>query len=265
MKENIANNSLSGENRIIISLKEQLNSWFEIDLIIQDIMPSRILFLGFLIISAAFSINLNGQETQPGKFGGYSFQIPADYLREPEYIPSFWLSSYNEVTDFLKKTVRKGKLEVIGTSAGGRSIYAVFYGKPRQGNGTTTFSGSLGFGDVRAYRGPDHENTVYMGIAAIHGGEFEGIVGMVNLISVIETGKDLRGKEWSGITEVVAKLNRLILIPIVNPDGRVRIPLRMEFYRDTDFIVAEYLNTGGKPDGTITGWPQIKEFIPMDF
>ncbi len=38
----------------------------------------------------------------------------------------------------------------------------------------------------------------------------------------------------------------------------------METYRGTDFTVAEYLNTGGKPDGTITGWPQIKEFIPMD-
>ncbi len=29
--------------------------------------------------------------------------------------------------------------------------------------------------------------------------------------------------------------------------------------------VEEFLNTGGKPDGTITGWPQMKEFIPMDF
>ncbi len=33
-------------------------------------------------------------------------------------------------------------------------------------------------------------------MSSVHGGEFEGIVGTVNLISVIETGKDLRGKEW---------------------------------------------------------------------
>ena len=91
--------------------------------------------------------------------------------------------------------------------------------------------GSLGFGDVRAYRGPDHDKKVYMGMAGVHGGEFEGIVGMVNLISVIETGKDLRGREWPEITAVAAKLDRLILIPIVNPDGRVRIPLRMEAFR----------------------------------
>jgi hypothetical protein len=102
-------------------------------------------------------------------------------------------------------------------------------------------------------------------MAAVHGGEFEGIVGMINLLSVMETGKDLRGKEWPGITEQMARLDRIILIPIVNMDGRARIPLRMEAYRDTDFTVSEFLNTGGKPDGTITGWPQVKEFIPADF
>jgi len=193
----------------------------------------------------------------------HKYQIPPDYLNEPASIPSFWISTYDDVTNFLLANVHKGKVEVIGTTAGGRPIRAVFYGKARQGSGTTTFSGSLGFGDVAAFRGPDNDKTVYMGMAAVHGGEFEGIVGMVNLISVLETGKDLRGIEWPGITDAVKKLDRLILIPIVNADGRVRIPLRMELYRDTLLTVAEYLNTGGKPDGTITGWPQIKEFIPM--
>lgn len=197
--------------------------------------------------------------------GEWSFEIPLDYLKEPAEIPSFWVSNYDDVNAFLEKTVKKGQIEIIGTSAGGRPIRAVFYGKPRQGKGTTTFSGSLGFGDVRAYRGPDHDKTVYMAMAAVHGGEFEGIVGMVNLISVLETGNDLRGKEWPVITDVVSKLDRIILIPVTNPDGRVRIPLKMELYRDTVYTVPEYLNTGGKPDGTITGWPQIKEFIPMDF
>ncbi len=195
----------------------------------------------------------------------FSFNIPPDYLNEAPVIPDFWISTYKDVNAFLDKTVKKGRIEVIGTSAGGREIRAVMYGTPRQGNGTTTFSGSLGFGDVRAYRGPDHDKTVYMGMAAVHGGEFEGIVGIVNLISVLETGKDLRGKEWSAINEVASKIDRLILIPVTNPDGRERIPLRMELYRDTDFTVAEYLNTGGNAEGKITGWPQIKEFIPMDF
>lgn len=219
----------------------------------------------FSLIFAVSFCNLIGQTSKTVKPAAHIFQIPKDYLREAENIPAFWVTTVDDVTSFLKKNVHKGTVEVIGTSAGGRPIRAVFYGKPRQGKGTTTFSGSLGFGDVSAYRGPDHKKKVYMGMAAVHGGEFEGIVGMVNLISVLETGKDLRGREWPEITANMAKLDRIILIPIVNPDGRARIPLRMEAYRDTDFTVAEYLNTGGKPDGKITGWPQIKEFIPMDF
>ncbi len=226
------------------------------------IQKMSLALLTVFIISATG--RLQGQAAKSSAPAAHRYQIPPDYLKEPASIPSFWVSTYDGVTDFLLKNVHKGKVEVIGTSAGGRPIRAVFYGKPRKGKGTTTFSGSLGFGDLAAYRGPDNDKTVYMGMAAVHGGEFEGIVGMINLISVIETGKDLRGIEWPGITEAAAKLDRLILIPIVNGDGRVRIPLRMELYRDTDFTVAEYLNTGGKPDGTITGWPQIKEFIPMD-
>ncbi len=221
------------------------------------------IFVAIILLSGTslFS-DLNAQTKKQTKF---NFQIPPDYLRQAENIPSYWLSTFDQVSDFLKNNIKKGKVEVIGTSAGGRPVRAVVYGKPRQGKGTTTFSGSIGFRDVRAYRGPDHDKVVYMGMSAVHGGEFEGIVGMVNLLSVIETGKDLRGKEWPEITDIVSKLDRLILIPIVNPDGRVRIPLRMEAYHDTDFTVHEFLNTGGKADGTITGWPQIKEFIPMDF
>ena len=197
--------------------------------------------------------------------GNYTFKVPEAYLQERTDIPSFWVSTVDEVAEFLYRNVKKGQIEVVGTSAGGRPIRAVVYGKARQGKGTTTFSGSLGFGDVGAYRGRDHEMTVYWSMAGIHGFELEGIVGMVNLISVLETGKDLRGRAWPEITGLMTKIDRLVLIPIVNPDGRARVPLRMEVHRGADGLVHQYLTTGGNPDGTLIGWPQIKEFIPMDF
>jgi len=218
-----------------------------------------------LFMIAGFQQTLHAQTLKTIHSGVFSFKVPEDYLKEREDIPAFWITSVDDVAEFLYRTVKKGRIEVIGTSAGGRPIRAVVYGRGRQGRGTSTFSGSLGFRDVKAYRGPDHDKKVYMGIAGVHGGEFEGMIGMVNLISVLETGKDLRGREWPGINEVAGRLDRLILIPMMNPDGRSRIPLRMESYRDTDHTVHEYLNTGGNPDGTIIGWPQIKEFIPLDF
>ena len=221
-------------------------------------------FCVFVSISFLGTLCLQAQTRTLRVAEGFTSVVPEEYLRERDDIPSFWINTTDGVAEFLSRNVKKGTVEVIGTSASGRPIHAVFYGKARQGKGTTNFSGALGFRDVKAYRGPSHEMTVYWGMSAVHGFELEGITGTVNLISVLETGKDLRGKAWPEITELAAKIDRLILIPIVNPDGRARVPLRMVLYRD-DSTVIEYLNTGGNPDGTITGWPQIKEFIPFDF
>ena len=216
----------------------------------------------FVLIFGSLCLNAQMRTYQSGNF---TFKVPEAYLRERKDIPSFWISTVEDVTEFLYRNVKKGEIEIIGHSAGGRPIRAVVYGNARQGKGTSTFSGSLGFRDVKAYRGRNHDMTVYWGMAGVHGFELEGIVGIVNLISVIETGKDLRGKAWPEISEQAAKIDRLILIPIVNQDGRARLPLRMGKNYGSDNTVHEYLNTGGNPDGTIIGWPQIKEFIPLDF
>lgn len=126
--------------------------------------------------------------------------IPSRYLEEAAAIPDFWVSDVAGVYAYLDRHVQKGTVRQFGTTAGGRPMRLAAYGKPRGDRGTTTFSGSLGFGDVRAYLGPDHEKKVYWAMAAVHGGEFEAIAGMVNLISVLETGRDLRGKPWPEIT-----------------------------------------------------------------
>lgn len=193
------------------------------------------------------------------------FAIPPEYLREAATIPPFWVSTVDDVASFLKAKVTKGALHTIGQSAGGRVLYAVTYGDARQGKGTSTFSGSLGFRDVRAYLGPDWKRTVYAVTAGIHGGEFEGVVGTVNLISVLETGKDLRGKAWPRLQQAASKLGRIVLVPMLNPDGRARVPVRMLADYGADFKIGEYLNTGGKLDGSLIGWPGCKQHIPLDF
>ena len=197
-----------------------------------------------------------------------TFNIPPEYLEEAEDIPDFWLSTREEVENYIKNNVHKGKYEVLGKSAGGRPIYAVTYGTPRQGKGTTTYSGATSISDISTYRGPDSDKLVYMAFSAIHGAEFEGIVGMVNLISVLETGKDLDGRPWPGISAMLDSLDRIVLVPITNPDGRDRVPIRMEKFRGHEpdaFTVHEYLNTGGKDHGKIIGWPDCKKHIPIPF
>jgi hypothetical protein len=191
--------------------------------------------------------------------------IPQEYLREADNPPDFWVSTIDGVTRFLGERVHRGTVEVIGKSAGGRPIRAVFYGRARNGKGTTTFSGASGAHTLRAYFGPDFDKKVYWAMASVHGGEFEGIVGLVNLLSVLETGKDLRARPWPEIAAAAARIDRLIVIPIVNMDGRARVPLRMEAFRGSDSSIDEYFNTGAWSDGKLIGWPACKVFIPLDF
>lgn len=216
---------------------------------------------GALVVAAA-------AESTPGRpvSGNPRFpNIPEKMLREADSIPPFWISDVDGVQRFLREQVKKGRIETIGHSAGGRPILAVAYGAPRAGKGTSTFSGSLGFFDVRAYLGPDYGKKVFIGLGGVHGGEFEGIVGVVNLIAILETGRDLRGKEWPELSAAAAKLDRIVLVPIVNVDGRSRIPLRMEPFAGTDNDYHQFFNTGAWANGDPIGWPTVKEFIPLDF
>jgi hypothetical protein len=88
--------------------------------------------------------------------------IPPEYLVPADVIPDFWVSTVEGAYSFLDHQVHKGMVRQFGTTAGGRPMRAVFYGTPRGPKGTTTFSGSLGFGDVRAYLGPDNGKKVYL-------------------------------------------------------------------------------------------------------
>lgn len=197
--------------------------------------------------------------------------VPAGYFDEAEAIPAFWLTTVDEVNTFLDNHVHKGTVQTIGTSAGGRPIRSVSYGTARSEEGaTTTFSGSLGTRseEIGAYRGEDSDKTVFVGLGGVHGFELETIMGALNLISVLETGADLNGQEWPTLQVMQDKIDRIVIVPLVNPDGRARVPVRMERYRGTapdSGTVHEYLNTGGHKDGSLIGWPDVKKYIPMDF
>lgn len=177
-------------------------------------------------------------------------------------IPVYWKTRLDEVEDTLK-LVKKGKVSQVQTSAGGRPIYQVEYGKSNLKKGTAdNLSSALGARDIRAFAdktGEDYIPTIFI-VGCVHGGEFEGTAAVLNMIKLIETGTDYAGNKNDALVEVSEKAH-LIIIPMVNPDGRSHIPF--DSYVGKTFYDLRYYNQGIWKDGSLCGWPECKMVHPI--
>ena len=176
-------------------------------------------------------------------------------------LPIYWHGSVEQVNEDIKK-IKKGTVTELLPSAGGRPIYMIEYGKsnlpPRKAN----LSSALGGKDFSSYAdksGADYIPTVYIA-GCIHGGEFEGTVAIMNLISLIETGVDLAGNPNDALKSAAEKVH-LILTPMCNPDGRSHIPF--DNFVGHTFYDLRYYNQGIWKDGSLCGWPECKRVHPI--
>jgi hypothetical protein len=232
-------------------------------------------FLSGLLMFASIKLDATEQTpsyviTLPDEIRKTNLSVNSFPKADPEFfedrpdIPEWWQSTLTERDSFFSTQVKKGEVINYGTSAGGHPLLAVGYGTPRTGRGTTTANGALGFGNIRAWLGPDHTKRVGVIFSGIHAGEFEGIVATMNLLAVLETGKDLGGRAQPSLALAAARFDRIIIIPIANPDARARIPTRMLPFTGNS-KTASYINVGAWTNGSLVGWPANKEFAPIDF
>ena len=176
-------------------------------------------------------------------------------------IPVYWKTRLDEVEETLK-LVKKGKVTKAADSAGGRPIYVVEYGKSNLKLGKSNCSSALGAHDITAYAdktGEDYIPTVFL-VGCTHGGEFEGTVGLLNMIKVIETGTDYAGNRYDELAELSERVH-LVLIPMVNPDGRSHIPF--DSFVGKTFYDLRYYNQGTWKNGELCGWPGCKQKHPI--
>jgi len=177
-------------------------------------------------------------------------------------VPVYWKTRLDEVEETLK-LVKKGVVTCPYHSAGGRPIYMVEYGKSNLPKRTANCSSALGAnGSIQCYAdktGEDYIPTVFL-CGCVHGGESEGTVAMLNLIKLIETGTDYRGEPNDELRELAQKVH-LILVPIVNPDGRSHIPF--DTFVGRTFYDLRYYNQGTWKDGSLCGWPECKMVHPI--
>jgi len=175
-------------------------------------------------------------------------------------LPVFYKSRLSDIENELT-IVKKGKIETIATSPGGLPVYAVYYGEKDNFQSQANYNSAVAAKNPKYYAYKDSTSKpVIFFIGPVHGQEVEGIVGLVNLIHIAETGMDYRGKKWDLLKDKLEKC-RVIIIPCANPDGRKRCPYD-SFLGLHEDMVTKY-GQGTRKDGTMWGWPGAKSVHPM--
>jgi hypothetical protein len=107
-------------------------------------------------------------------------------------LPSFWKSRLTDVDEAVKR-VKYGTARVLARSAGQRPLYLVTYGARQDRKGLANYNSACGGNDPASYASKDGtQRPVVFLLGPVHGGEFEGIVGLVNLLHVADSRADPR-------------------------------------------------------------------------
>ena len=175
-------------------------------------------------------------------------------------IPEFYGSTLSAIEEEVNH-IRKGEVKIVASSPGGLPVYAVFYGEKDNFHSQANYNSAVAARNPLYYAKKDSSNKpVVFFLGPVHGQEVEGIVGLVNLIHIAETGRDHRGQEWTSLKSKIDSC-RLIIVPCGNPDGRLRCPYD-SFVGLPVRIMTKY-GQGTRLDGSSWGWPQAKSLHPM--
>ena len=174
-------------------------------------------------------------------------------------VPSFWKTDLDTI-DVLAKSTKRAQVREIVRSAGNRPVYAFTYGEKQTIDQHANYNSACGAHDRRWFDGFEKKKPVVLLIGAVHGSETEGVAALVNLIELMENGKDLRGDAYPELTQAMESV-RLVIVPVANVDGRARVePASMIGCTNEEL---RYWAQGTWKDGTLCGWPGCKQRHPM--
>ncbi|MFQ6096319.1 MAG: M14 family zinc carboxypeptidase, partial [Armatimonadota bacterium] len=149
----------------------------------------------------------------------------------------------------------------IATTPGRRPMHLVAYGDREEVSRLSNFNSAVGAREPSAYVDKAaRKKPVILFVGPVHGHETEGLTGLCNLTSIMETGRDLGGNERSDL-QALGRQCRLLIIPAGNPDGIARFePRALQGMQNED---VRFWGQGTWSDDTFCGWPQCKRQHPM--
>jgi hypothetical protein len=178
----------------------------------------------------------------------------------PRDLPGFWKATLEDLEREVL-SVAKGSVERIAVSPGGRPVKALFYGEADDLRPQANYGSAVAAGNPAHYaRKQGTTKPVVLLLGPVHGQEIEGLVGLVNLVHVAETGRDHRGRAWPQLARRLAGA-RVVIVPCPNPDGRARCPYD-SFVGLPTRTMTKY-GQGTRRDGSLWGWPGAKALHPM--
>jgi len=175
-------------------------------------------------------------------------------------IPKFWVGDVADLSGRFEK-LSKGQTRAIAISPGGRPMHLVTYGQKEKLEHKANFNSAIGGRDPAAYMDKKaRKKPVILFVGPVHGAEVEGLTSLVNLINIMETGEDLRGKQQTEL-RALGRQCRLLIIPDGNPDGIARFePRSLCGMEGIDLL---FWGQGTWSNNTFCGWPQSKRRHPM--
>jgi hypothetical protein len=175
-------------------------------------------------------------------------------------LPDFWVGETEKLEKKLAE-VSNGEVRVIANTPGGRPMHLVSFGEREYVTQKANFNSAVGGQAQSAFMEKEARyKPVILFVGPVHGHEVEGLTGLANLISIMDTGYDLREREHKELRELGRRC-RLLIIPAGNPDGTARLEPRALQGMGLDDL--RFWGQGTWSDDTFCGWPQSKRQHPM--
>jgi len=211
-------------------------------------------------ISTALATTVQRQiGIQARAFGSMTYAAAKRRIPKRE-LPEFWVGNLEHLERCISN-LRNADVTTIARSPGGRPMHLVAFGQPEEAEHRANFNSAIGGQSPAAYMDKGaRAKPVVLFVGPVHGAEVEGLTGLANLCSIMDTGRDLAGRDQSELRSL-GRQCRLLIIPAGNPDGIARFEPQSLLGMESDDL--RFWGQGTWSDDTFCGWPQSKRQHPM--
>ncbi len=175
-------------------------------------------------------------------------------------LPDFWVGDLERLALHING-LKQGTASTLCVTPGGRPMYLISYGQKETVTHLANYNSAIGAREPSVYMDKTaRKKPVVFFVGPVHGHEVEALTGLVNLIQIMETGRDLRGSDQTPLRRLGDQC-RLLIIPAGNPDGTARFePRALQGMTGDDL---RFWGQGTWKDDTLCGWPGCKRQHPM--